>query len=332
MKAMLLRKPGPIARDRLGLEEVPTARPGPGEVRIKVRACGVCHTDLHTCEGELPGGKLPVIPGHEIVGVVDELGQGVRRWQVDDRVGAAWLHRACGACDFCARGNENLCEGALFTGHTADGGYAEYFLAPADFIYPIPRGFSDREAAPLLCAGIVGYRALRLSDLKPGGRLAVFGFGASAHICVQVARHWGCEVLVFTRSAEHQELARKLGAAWVGQAGEEPPRKADSAIIFAPAGDLVAVALESLRKGGTLALGGIHMNEIPPLDYNRHLYYERTIRSVANSTRQDGHDLLRIAAEIPIRVETVPFPLEKANEALRHLKARQVTGAAVLEP
>ena len=311
--------------------EIPMPQPGPGDILLSVKACGVCHTDLHTVEGELPEVKLPVIPGHQVVGVVESLGQGVRRFQKGERIGAAWLHYACGTCAFCRRGQENLCENGRFTGYHVNGGYAETMTVPEKFAYSVPAIFSDEEAAPLLCAGIIGYRALRLSEIRPGGCLGLYGFGASAHVAIQVAVHWKCRVYVFSRSREHQDFARRLGAAWTGSAGETPPSKMDSSIIFAPAGPLVPEALLNTNKGGTVALAGIHMTPIPEMDYRKHLYHERTLRSVANATRQDGEELLKIAAEIPIRTTTQVFPLAEANQVLRLLKEGRISGAAVLK-
>jgi propanol-preferring alcohol dehydrogenase len=330
MKAMLLRQQRPIETGPLELAEVPAPLPGPGQVRVRVSVCGLCHTDLHIVEGELPARRLPLIPGHQVVGRVDALGQGASRFQIGDQVGVAWLYSTCRACPFCQSGRENLCERARFTGYHVDGGYAQHLVVHQDFAYPIPAGFPDIKAAPLLCAGIIGYRALRLSGIQRGGRLGLYGFGASAHIAIQVAGYWGCQVYVFSRSPEHQRLARELGAVWVGRAEEEPPQKLDSAIIFAPAGRLVPEALGALDKGGTLALAGIYMSPIPELDYGQHLYHERTVRSVANSTRQDAMEFLRLAAEVPIRTEVEAFPLEEANRALRLLKEGRIQGAGVL--
>ncbi len=331
MKALVLDGPKPVAQNPLRLGSCPTPVPGPGQIRIRVHACGICHTDLHTVVGDLPLPRLPLIPGHQVVGVVDAAGPGARRFSVGSRVGLAWLHAACGTCRFCTGGAENLCETARFTGYHTDGGYAEQTVAPEAFAYAIPEVFSDREAAPLLCAGIIGYRALRLSGGRPGERLGLYGFGASAHITLQVARHLGMENYVFSRGREHLRLAEKLGAVWTGRADEKPPRKLHSAIIFAPAGGLVLPALENLEKGGTLALAGITMSAIPELDYARHLYHEKTLRSVANSTRADGEGLLRIAAEIPIRPTTQSFPMEEANRALQLLAAGGINGAGVLQ-
>ena len=329
MRAMVLTHPAPIEEKPLELREVPLPEPGPGEVRIRVSTCGVCHTDLHIAEGDLPLSKSPLILGHQIVGRVDALGPGTGRFAPGTRVGVAWLHWTCGECRYCLRGRENLCEKALFTGYQVDGGFAEYTLAPEAFVYPIPEGFSDEEAAPLLCGGIIGYRALRLSEAQPGDALGLYGFGASAHITIQVARHLGCEVYVFTRAEEHKRLARELGAAWVGEAQDRPPEPLNAAIVFAPAGWIVPEALRSLDRGGTLALAGIHMSPIPELEYKL-LYGERTVRSVANATREDGEELLRLAAEIPVKTETEVYKLEEANEVLLRLKQRRVQGAAVL--
>jgi propanol-preferring alcohol dehydrogenase len=330
MKAMVLKKAQPISNNPLELEEVPEPIPGPGEIRVKVHACGICHTDLHTVEGDLPLPKLPLIPGHQVVGTVDQLGQGVKRFKTGDRVGMAWLHSACSSCNFCGREHENLCDAARFTGYHVNGGYAEYTLIPEEFAYSIPETFSDEEAAPLLCAGIIGYRALRLSEVRPGERLGLYGFGASAHITIQIARHLGCEVYVFSRGEEHLKLARELGAAWTGRAEDTPPSKLHSAIIFAPAGPLVPEALRVLEKGGTLSLAGITMTPIPELNYTKHLYYEKTVRSVANSTRKDGEELLKYASKIPIRTKTQIFSLHEANLALNHLKQGKINGAGVL--
>ncbi len=324
-------KTGAVESHPLALRELPDPEPGPGEVRIRIRVCGVCRTDLHIVEGELPPAKRPIIPGHEVVGMVDRIGTGVRTIQEGDRVGIAWLQKTCGSCQFCTSGRENLCLHAQFTGYHVDGGYAEYAVVPEQFAYPIPASFADDEAAPLLCAGIIGFRALRLSGVKPGQRLGLYGFGASAHITIQVARHWECPVYVCSLREEHRALARELGAVWVGEAAELPPDKLHSAIIFAPAGELVPPALRALERGGTLALAGIHMSPIPQLDYDRELFGERTLRSVTANTKQDGLDLLREAAAIPIRPHTQRFPLEGANEALQALKIGSIKGAGVLE-
>jgi len=330
MKACLLRSPAPVAANPLDFTDAATPEPGPGEVLVRVKMCGVCRTDLHVVEGELPPRKSPVIPGHQIVGVVEKLGQGARRFKLGARVGIAWLHHTDRTCEYCRLGMENLCDHPDFTGYTQDGGYAEYAVAPEDFIYGMPERFSDRDAAPLLCAGIIGFRCLRLSGVKRGSRLAFYGFGAAAHVAIQVARYWGVEVYACTRGAKHQQLALQLGAVWAGEAVAEPPAKLDAAIVFAPAGELVPLALKALKKGGALVLGGIHMSPIPSFDYNL-LYQERMIRSVANNTRKDGEDFLSMAAEIPIRTQVTMFPLREANRALNNLKSDRINGAAVLD-
>jgi propanol-preferring alcohol dehydrogenase len=329
MKAWILESPAPVERRPLASAEVPAPEPGPAEVLIRVHVCGVCRTDLHVVEGELPPRKRPVIPGHQVVGSVVRAGPQANRFLPGARVGVAWLHRTCGVCEHCRSGRENLCDNASFTGYTVDGGYAEFLVAPESFVYPIPEGFSDLAAAPLLCAGIIGFRSLRLSGIEKGGALGLYGFGAAAHVAIQVARHWGVRVYAMTRDQRHRQLARDLGAVWAGAGDDQPPEKLDSAIIFAPAGELVLSALRALKKAGTVTLGGIHMSPIPTIDYHL-LYYERVIRSVANNTRRDGEDFLRIAAEIPVRAETQEFPLAEANAALNALKHDAVRGAAVL--
>jgi len=330
MKAMVLRQTKPVEEKPLEKADLPLPQPGPGEIRLAVRACGVCHTDLHTVEGDLNLPKLPVVPGHQIVGVVDARGEGADRFEEGQRVGVAWLYRTDQSCEFCQRGLENLCRSAEFTGLHADGGYAEAIVVPQGFAYPLPREFSDVQAAPLLCAGIIGYRALKLSEIAPGQRLGLYGFGGSAHVTIQVARHWGCEVYVYTRSESHRRLARELGAVWVGGAEDDPPARMHGSIIFAPAGWLVPEALRVMERGGTLALAGVTMTPIPELDYDRLLYWERTVRSVANFTRQDARELLDVAAEIPIETTVQPFPLEQANEVLLALKRSEIDGTAVL--
>jgi propanol-preferring alcohol dehydrogenase len=309
--------------------DVPIPEPADDEVRVRIRACGICRTDLHVVEGELPVRRSPLVPGHQIVGTVDALGARAGRFAIGRRVGIGWLQRTCGRCRFCASGRENLCDAPAFTGWTVDGGYAQYTIAPEAFVYPLPDGFADLDAAPLLCAGIIGFRALRLSGIGSGARLGLVGFGAAAHVAIQVARHWGAEVYAITREARHRELALRLGAVWAGGATDAPPHPLDAAILFAPAGELVPRTLGMLDKGGMLVLGGIHMSPVPPLEYSL-LYQERTIRSVANNTRADGADFLRVAAEIPIRTEIEVFPLEEANRALQALKHDGVRGAAVL--
>src|SRR6266481_2635972 len=329
MKACLLNSPAPIETNPLRFKDVPKPNPDKGEVLVRVHACGVCRTDLHVIEGELPPRKSPVIPGHQVVGVVEKLGEGSRRYAIGARVGVAWLHHTDGVCEYCRMGEENLCDNPTFTGYTVDGGYAEYIVAPQDFVYAIPEGFNDEQAAPLLCAGIIGFRSLRLSGIKPGGRLGFYGFGAAAHVAIQVARHWGVEVFASTRDARHQKLALELGAAWAGGTFDEPPKKLDAAVVFAPAGEILPAALKALKKGGALVLGGIHMSPIPSFSYDL-LYQERVIRSVANNTRKDGEDFLRVAGEIPIRTRVQIFPLLEANRALNALKNDAIPGAAVL--
>jgi propanol-preferring alcohol dehydrogenase len=330
MLAMILNEPALIENNPLKLVDIQIPKPGPHEILVRVQVCGICHTDLHTVEGELDLPKKPVVPGHQVVGVVEKLGQGASRFKKGDRVGMAWLHFTCEKCSYCLQGKENLCENALFTGYHVDGGYAQYTVIHENFAYPIPDRFSAEEAAPLLCAGIIGYRALRLSEIKPGQKLGLYGFGASAHVAIQVAVYWGCEVYVFSRSKKHQKLAEDLGAVWTGIPSQTPPEKLDSAIIFAPAGEIVLDALKALNKGGTLALAGIYMTPIPQMNYTEHLYYERTVRSVTASTRKDGEELLQIAEKIPIRTQTTSFTLEEANKALQLLKHGQINGAGVL--
>ena len=306
MRAMVLEKPAPVERSPLVLREVPRPVPAAGQIGVAVRCCGVCHTDLHTVEGELTLPKLPVIPGHQIVGIVEARGTGANRFREGDRVGIPWLHRTDQTCAFCQRHQENLCDHAQFTGLNVDGGYAEYAVVGEDFAYPIPPTFSDTNAAPLLCAGIIGYRSYRLSGAQRGERLGLFGFGASAHIVLQFARHLGCEVYVFSRGEAHRQMALRLGAAWAGDARDDPGEPLDAAIIFAPAGSLVPEALGKLRKGATLALAGITMSQIPAMDYEL-LYHERVLRSVANSTRQDAREFLDLAAEVPVHTEVQTF-------------------------
>jgi propanol-preferring alcohol dehydrogenase len=330
MLALSISGPAPIDTEPLRADCRPTPAPGPAEILVRVSACGVCRTDLHIVEGDLTLVRSPIVPGHQIVGRVERMGAGACRFRLGDRVGIAWLRRTCGVCDACRRGRENLCESAEFTGYHADGGFADYAVAPEAFAYAIPPIFADAEAAPLLCAGIIGYRALKLSEVAPGGRLGIYGFGASAHVTLQVARARGCDVFVCTREASHRELARRLGATWVGDVGDPMPAKADGTIVFAPAGELVPTALRNLARGGTLALAGIYMTPVPSLDYERDLFYERTVRSVTANTRADGEELLAEAARIPIRPATTTFPLEHANRALALLKRGGFAGAGVL--
>jgi propanol-preferring alcohol dehydrogenase len=330
MRTVVLSAVAPIETAPLRLETRPTPAPGPGEILVRVSACGVCRTDLHIVEGELPPVRARIVPGHQIVGRIERVGSGARRFALGDRVGIAWLRGTCGVCDACRSGRENLCERAVFTGYHADGGFADYAVVPEAFAYAIPPVFGDAEAAPLLCAGIIGYRALKLSEVRPGGRLGLYGFGASAHVTLQVARARGCEVFVCTREESHRALARRLGATWVGGVRDVMPAKMHGTILFAPVGELVPVALENLDRGGTLALAGIYMTAVPPLEYERDLFYERTIRSVTANTRTDGEELLAEAARIPIRTATTAFPLEDANRALALLKRGGFAGAGVL--
>lgn len=330
MKAMVLSRCAPVDTAPLEWRDIPEPQPGPLEVRVKVKACGICRTDLHVIEGELPPLDHPVIPGHQVVGTVDKVGSNVSRFKAGERIGIAWLHHTCGECVYCRAGQENLCESSIFTGYHAPGGYAEYAVVNEAFAYPIPEVFSDFEAPPLLCAGIIGYRSLKRSLCRPGQALALYGFGSSAHIVIQIAIHWGCSVYVCSRSGQHQKLALELGAKWAGSRAEDMPVLADSAIIFAPAGSLVPQALRRLRKGGTLALAGIYMTDIPAMDYERHLFYEKNVHSVTANTRQDGIELLEAAAEIPIRPQVRLFYMHEANEALLKLKQDRIQGSGVL--
>jgi len=327
---MVLEEIAPIDTSPLRLRDVAPPEPAAGEVLVKVRCCAVCRTDLHVIEGDLPREKLPVIPGHQVVGIVEKVGPGCGRFEAGARVGIAWLRHTCGRCGFCKTGRENLCEGQRFTGYHADGGYAEFAVVPEAFAYEIPEAFSDVEAAPLLCAGIVGYRAFKRSRPRDGGTLAIYGFGSSAHVIMQIALHRGMKVYVVTRGQGHRELARRMGAGWVGERASDMPAKVDSAIIFAPAGELVPAALEKLGKGGTLSLAGIYMTPIPEMDYERHVFFERDICSVTANTRDDGRELLAEAAEIPIRPHTTVYPLADANRALQDLKADRIDGTGVL--
>ena len=326
MRAMVLTAPG----QRLRLVQMPVPQPGPDQVLIRVHACGVCRTDLHIVDGELTQPKLPLIPGHEIVGAVARAGGNVARLRVGDRVGVPWLGRTCGECRYCRQGRENLCDHALFTGYTMDGGYAEYTLADQQYCFHLPVAFSDAEAAPLLCAGLIGYRAYRMTG-EGVERLGIYGFGAAAHIIAQIAAHQGKKVYAFTRSgdAASQEFARRLGAVWAGDSTQLPPEELDAAIIFAPVGSLLPAALRATAKGGVVVCGGIHMSDIPSFAY-RLLWEERVVRSVANLTRHDGEELLAIAPLARVKTEVKIFPLEQANDALERLRRGQLQGAAVL--
>jgi len=322
---MQFNRPG----EGLRQAELPTPEPGAGQVLVKVRACGVCRTDLHIVDSELPNPKLPIIPGHEIVGRVETLGGGVDRFEIGERVGVPWLGFTCGTCQHCTSGNENLCDDASFTGYQIDGGYAEYAVADARYCFPIRGDYDDAEAAPLLCAGLIGYRALRMAG--DAERLGIYGFGAAGHIVAQVARWQGRRVFAFTRpgDVEAQSFARDLGTEWAGDSDETAPERLDAAILFAPVGSLVPAALAAVAKGGTVVCAGIHMSDIPSFPY-RILWEERSIRSVANLTRRDAEEFLALAPEVPVRTETVIFPLDEANEALRRLRSGELRGAAVL--
>lgn len=332
MKAMLLRETAPAAERPLELVEMDDPEPGEGEVVVRVRACAVCRTDLHVVEGDLPEARRPIVPGHQVVGEVERLGPGCRRLSPGDRVGIAWLRETCGRCRFCGSGRENLCESSRYTGYHEHGGFAELARVREDWAYPIPETFGDAEATPLLCAGLIGYRALERARVPEGGSLGLFGFGSSAHVVIQVARHRGHEVHVATRSEGHRELALELGAASVGSPYEPLPVVVDAAIVFAPAGEVVPVALRSLRKGGTVAIAGIHMSPIPEMEYEECLFHEKELRSVEANTRRDGLGLLEEAAEIPIRPETTLYDLGEANEALVDLAESRIDGTGVLVP
>jgi alcohol dehydrogenase, propanol-preferring len=330
MKAAAVYDPAPIETSPLRLIELDLPEPSRGEILVRVLACGVCRTDLHVSEGDLPARHPRIVPGHEVVGVVERCGPGTARFKTGERVGIAWLRETCGSCIYCRRGNENLCPNARFTGYDRDGGYAEYAVVREDFAYRLPELLGVEESAPLLCAGIIGYRALKRAAVKPNSTVGLYGFGGSAHIALQVARHWGCRVFVMTRGGKHREHAKAMGADWVGTAHERPPQPLDSAILFAPAGDLVPPALEALDQGGILALAGIYLSPIPSLDYERHLFHEKELRSVTANTRADGEEFLELAGTIPIHTTTVAFALEQANQALQMLKHDQLKGAGVL--
>lgn len=333
MRAMRLLEQRPAEENPLVLKDLAIPEPGPGQARLRVHICGVCHTDLHTVEGDIYPSQLPITPGHQVVAAVDALGPDQPEpggLHVGDRVGVPWLYKADGSCEFCRRGQENLCPNARFTGFHVDGGYAEYMIADARYVLPIPENISDEQAAPLLCAGIIGYRSLHQADLQAGERLGLVGFGASAHLAIQVARHSNCEVYVFTRSREHRKHAEDLGAVWTGGVEDRPPKELDRAIIFAPAGRLVPMILEKLRPGGTLAINAVHMSPIPEMPYDL-IYGERTLRSVANATYKDGEEFLKLAAEIPVQATVNIYSLEDANQALQDLKHSRINGEAILE-
>lgn len=327
---MLLRANAPIHSRPLVEAEIAVPEPGTDEVRVRVRVCGICRTDLHVIEADLPPHRLPLIPGHQVVGRIDAVGKGVTRFREGDRVGIAWLGATCGTCADCARGAENLCASSLYTGYDLDGGFAEYVVVRADYAYAIPAGFADAEAAPLLCAGIIGYRALRLATVPPRGSLTLYGFGSSAHVVLQIAKHRGCSVFVATRGESHRRLARDMGADWVGDTFDAPPEPTDSAIVFAPAGEIVPVALRNVRKAGTVALAGIHMSPIPAMEYEPCLFHEKILRSVEANTRADGVELLAEAAAAGIRPRVTTFPLAEANEALVRLADDRIDGSGVL--
>lgn len=330
MRAWVLGRPGPISSGPLELAERPTPEPGAGEVRVRVSVCGVCRTDLHLAEGDLAPKRPGVVPGHEIVGVVDAVGDGATRFGVGDRVGIAWLRHTCGRCRFCRRGDENLCLTPRFTGWDDDGGYAEHALVDERYAYALPTRFSDERAAPLLCAGIIGFRALRRAEVPPGGRLGIYGFGASAHLAAQVAMAQGVTVHVMTRSEEARALALELGAASAQDTFDRPPEPLDAAVTFAPVGEIVPAALAALDRGGTLAIAGIHLSDVPVLRYADHLFHERQLRSVTANTRADGEDFLALADEIDLRVETTAYAFDAADVALADLAEDRVRGAAVL--
>lgn len=329
MKAIILEDIANIETNPLKISEVEIPKISENEVLIEIYTCGICHTDLHIVEGDIPLKKKPLILGHQIVGKVVQKGNNVMNFNIGDRVGVPWLNSTCGKCSYCLNNKENLCDNAKFTGYDVDGGYAEYNKINYNFTYKIPENFTDESAAPLLCAGIIGYRALKISDIKPNCRLGLYGFGASAHIAIQIARYWGCDVYVFSRSKKHRKLAEDLGAKWVGATNEKSPVKLDSAISFAPAGEIVPLALQNLDKGGTLALAGIYTTPIPQFEYNL-MYQERCIRSVANSTRDDAIEFLKIAGLVPVKIEFETYDLKDANNALKLLKDGKINGAGVL--
>lgn len=332
MRAAVLHQPAPTETRPLTMEDVPIPEPGPGEVLLRVEACGVCRTDLHITAGELKPLHASVIPGHQIVGRVEKLGAGVAEIRAGHRYGVSWMGGVDGTCPLCRKGRENLCDHPTFTGYSVNGGYAQYAAARADFLIPLPGDAEATALAPLLCAGIIGFRSLRVAQAQPGDRVGLFGFGASAHLAIEVLQHWRCEVYVSTRGASHQELARRLGATWVGDATERPPVPLDCAVTFAPSGDVVLAALGSLRKGGIVAINAIHLDRMPQFDYDTLLWGERQLRSVANMTRQDAHDFVALAQEIGIRPKTTVFPLDQANEALLAVAQDRIDGAAVVMP
>jgi len=328
MKAAILTKPASITERPLRIEDVTQPQPAAGQVLLKVRACGVCRTDLHITEGELPQRRVPLIPGHQIVG--DIVAGATPQLPMGTRVGVSWIGGTDGVCWYCQHGKENLCDAPAFTGYTVDGGYAEYASARADFVFPLPATLDDLQAAPLLCAGIIGFRSLRVAEVQRGERVGLFGFGASAHLAIEVLHAWNCEVYVSTRGESHRQLARSMGAAWVGAETDKPPAELDRAVTFAPSGDVVVAALSSLRKGGVVAINAIHLDRIPQFDYDSLLWGERQIRSVANMTRADARDFLHLAGHIGMHPKVTAFPLDQANEALTAVKRDAIDGAAVL--
>src|SRR5208282_2062840 len=330
MKAMAVDKSAPIESTPLHAIDAPVPEPAPGEVLVRIRTCGVCRTDLHVTEGDLPPKHPRIIPGHEIVGIVEKRGVGASRFAQGARVGIAWLRDTCRQCVYCLRGRENLCPNARFTGWDHDGGYAEYAVAREDFVYPLPETIGDEEAAPLMCAGIIGFRAIKRAGIQPGATVGLYGFGGSAHIALQVLKHWSCRVFVMSRGGLHRDLASQLGADWIGEADDRPPAPLDAAILFAPAGNLVLPAMEALDRGGILAIAGIYLSPVPELNYEKHLFYEREIRSVTANTRADAEEFLKVAGEIPVRTHTIAFGLTEANVALKMLKHDEIKGAAVL--
>ncbi|HTX55678.1 MAG TPA: zinc-dependent alcohol dehydrogenase family protein [Candidatus Acidoferrales bacterium] len=327
---MVLSKPAAIETRPLALEELAQPTPADDEILVRVRTCGVCRTDLHVSEGELPPKRPAIVPGHEVIGVVERTGAGCTRFKAGDRAGIAWLRETCGVCRYCRRGRENLCPNARFTGWDHDGGYAEFATVREAYAYHVPPAINDEHAAPLMCAGIIGYRSIKRAGIEPGMTVGLYGFGGSAHLVIQVLKHWGCTVYVMSRGGVHRDLAGELGADWIGEASDAPPAPLDAGIMFAPAGELVPPAMRALDRGGILAIAGIYLSDIPALQYERELFYERELRSVTANTRADGEEFLRIAGEIPIKTFTVAMALEEANEALSMLKHDELRGTAVL--
>lgn len=329
MKAMLMDRPRPLEENPLRLADVPVPEPGPGEIRVKIAICGVCRTDVHIVEGELPSHRLPLIPGHQIVGIVDRIGEAVAGIELGTRVGIPWLYRTCGVCRFCRLGRENLCDNAQYTGYDVDGGFAEFVVVPAEFCYPLPGRYADQEAAPLLCAGVIGFQAYQATGLREPARLGLFGFGSSAHIVCQVARHLGHEVFVVSRTERELELARGLGAVWTGHADDDPGVLLDAVIVFAPSGELMVRALSRIDKGGRVVSAGIYATPLPGFDYSA-IYPEKTLTSIANTSRRDIRSFLAVASECRINVAVTTYPLAEANQALLNIKLSRVSGSSVL--